>query len=181
MSKKTIVKPGDRYNRLVVIEEIKSTVKDNRRRFRLLCNCGNVKDVDLKELRNNKTRSCGCYGIEIHRKSKCFASMTKAYNNYKSKSYRKGIQFDIDIFVFIHITQEKCHYCGQEPSNISSNPSRNGRYIYNGIDRVDNSKGYILDNIVPCCGNCNKAKLARTDTDFIEHCERIVEYQRGKQ
>ncbi len=29
---------------------------------------------------------------------------------------------------------------------------------YNGIDRVDNSKGYILSNCKPCCGHCNYIK-----------------------
>lgn len=27
-----------------------------------------------------------------------------------------------------------------------------------GLDRINNSKGYTIDNIVPCCGNCNKLK-----------------------
>lgn len=27
-----------------------------------------------------------------------------------------------------------------------------------GLDRIENSKGYIISNVVPCCGSCNKIR-----------------------
>jgi hypothetical protein len=47
-----------------------------------------------------------------------------------------------------------CHY-----------PPRGG---FNGIDRVDNSKGYILGNCVPCCSWCNRAKADGTLAKFMD-------------
>lgn len=38
--------------------------------------------------------------------------------------------------------------------------------LYNGIDRIDNSKGYNLDNCVTCCTQCNTAKMQETEEDF---------------
>ena len=35
-------------------------------------------------------------------------------------------------------------------------------FVYNGIDRVDNSKGYTLNNILVCCYDCNTKKGAIT-------------------
>jgi hypothetical protein len=40
---------------------------------------------------------------------------------------------------------------------------------HNGIDRVDNDKGYISDNCVPCCWKCNNMKNTMKQKDFINH------------
>jgi len=50
-------------------------------------------------------------------------------------------------------------------------------YYYNGIDRIDSSKGYIKDNIRPCCGICNKAKRDLSDSVFKSWIERLIEFQ----
>jgi len=45
--------------------------------------------------------------------------------------------------------------------------------VYTGIDRVDNSKGYIPTNVVPCCGVCNFMK-GRLGLDiFLTQIKRI--------
>lgn len=51
-----------------------------------------------------------------------------------------------------------------------------GEFV-NGIDRVDNSLGYVADNCVPCCEACNRAKLQMSSTDFINLANRIVTHQ----
>ena len=61
-------------------------------------------------------------------------------------------------------------YCGSEPSyKINTNTTDNhGDYMYNGIDRVDNIKGYDLDNCVTCCSLCNWMKRDLTIKEFKE-------------
>ena len=59
-----------------------------------------------------------------------------------------------------------CYYCGK--------PSVEGVKIH-GLDRIDNNKGYHLDNVVPCCEQCNIAKHANTKEDFIEMCKRVAQ------
>ncbi len=44
-----------------------------------------------------------------------------------------------------------------------------------GIDRVDNSVGYEVDNCVPCCGVCNRMKRDLTKDQFIDHVHKISE------
>jgi len=58
---------------------------------------------------------------------------------------------------------------------------KQGVYI-NGIDRVDSSRdiGYTIGNCVPCCTDCNIAKLDRTVKEFLDHVERIHSYQTNK-
>lgn len=41
-----------------------------------------------------------------------------------------------------------CHYCTKDFS----------KNIGHGLDRKDCSLGYIIKNVVPCCGECNSIK-----------------------
>lgn len=59
-----------------------------------------------------------------------------------------------------------CYYCGK--------PSREEVKIH-GLDRVENDRGYHLDNVVPCCYDCNIAKATQTQQDFIDMCTRVAE------
>ena len=43
-----------------------------------------------------------------------------------------------------------------------------------GVDRWDNSKGYLPDNLVPCCKDCNRGKLTRSSREFVESCRAIA-------
>jgi 2-iminoacetate synthase ThiH len=45
--------------------------------------------------------------------------------------------------------------------------------IYNGIDRVDNDKGYLLNNCVGACKFCNFAKKQSDLIGFKEWIDRI--------
>lgn len=51
---------GNRYNRLLVIEEVEPD-KNGFRRFLCHCDCGNKHVVSGAKLRNGNTQSCGCY------------------------------------------------------------------------------------------------------------------------
>jgi len=48
-------------------------------------------------------------------------------------------------------------------------------YTYNGLDRIDNAKGYILDNVVPCCKHCNYAKRNMSTEKFYNLIKSIYE------
>jgi hypothetical protein len=64
MSKKTIVTPGDRFNRCVIICEIAPRISPDgqiRRTVLCECDCGNTVNAILSELKSGHTKSCGCY------------------------------------------------------------------------------------------------------------------------
>lgn len=73
-----------------------------------------------------------------------------------------------------------CTYCGVEPTAASHHQSYNGQWKFNGLDRVDSGKGYVLDNVQPCCAMCNKLKSDLEETDFLNHIARIVVHLRGE-
>lgn len=98
-------------------------------------------------------------------------------------SHYKDCPFD----VFLAMSQKPCYYCGRQPYrtyNASTSHSKRARYTsddqvregnftYNGLDRIDSSKGHTLDNIVTCCSECNYAKLAMSQEKFLSLVEMI--------
>jgi hypothetical protein len=99
------------------------------------------------------------------------------YNNYKQRSRKNGLDFFLTKEEFSEITKKDCAYCGIYPSQRFKNDQLNGSYVYNGIDRVDSSKGYVLGNVNPCCKVCNKAKLDMPLKEFQEWIDRLVAFQ----
>jgi hypothetical protein len=49
-----------------------------------------------------------------------------------------------------------------------------GDYVYNGIDRKNNSLGYVSNNCVPCCSECNLMKRKMSVNQFLEHMRKIL-------
>lgn len=45
------------------------------------------------------------------------------------------------------------------------------------LDRIDSSKGYIVDNVQWVDAKINKMKLDLTDNEFIKLCKRVVEHE----
>ena len=50
-----------------------------------------------------------------------------------------------------------------------------------GMDRVDNTVGYSVSNVAPCCTHCNRAKLAMSRTEFFDWIKRVYNYQLEKE
>lgn len=66
-----------------------------------------------------------------------------------------------------------CHYCGALPGNVKKTKNTINPFLYSGIDRVVNTVGYELGNVVPCCAVCNRAKGDMTVAEFAEWVSRI--------
>jgi hypothetical protein len=56
------------------------------------------------------------------------------------------------------LTRQPCRYCGRYS---------NENFKRNGLDRIDSSKPYTLDNVVPCCTFCNQAKNVHLREYFL--------------
>lgn len=98
MSRKKIDLIGQRFNRLVVIEEVGRN-KQGFVMWHCKCDCGNEVDVSGSKLRNGNTKSCGCltHDILVKRNTKhnmvgtrfyeIYACILKRCNNKNSKTY----------------------------------------------------------------------------------------------
>lgn len=156
------------------------------------CICGTIKSVRHGDLKSGAVKSCGCL-LRDFRENK-LPELTRARNSknpfeasknllissYKNRAKKKGIKFHLFEAEFFHLTSQDCHYCGSEPKSCLRGKSKrnmNGYYIYNGLDRVDNSEGYTSTNVVTACEVCNKAKRDMTYEDFKNWIRRLICHQ----
>ena len=103
------------------------------------------------------------------------AARRKVIRQYRVGAQTRDIEMSMTDEEIINISQLNCYYCDTPPSQIATSNGDTGDFVYNGIDRLDNSKGYKLDNVVPCCWQCNQWKRAMPRLDFIEHAAKIFE------
>ena len=163
-----------KFGRLTVLE-IAGKTSRGIILWKCSCSCGNIKVVSGSKLTIGNTRSCGCYRKEFqagrHALPDGEASFNDLYIAYRNRARNKNIQFSLTKDDMRKITKQKCFYCGREP--FREYKSKISSYIYNGIDRMDNSMGYTIDNSVPCCKECNTAKSVLTVDEFVDLISRI--------
>lgn len=79
-------------------------------------------------------------GRQWHKDNRSKSSLTK----YKKFDSNKGLELDITEEFLYQELQKSCTYCG---------------FPSTGLDRKDNSLGHTIDNCVPCCWECNTARM----------------------
>lgn len=102
------------------------------------------------------------------------------FTRYKRGAVDRGYEFNISFDDFSKVIRQPCHYCGSINSNhvnVSYRGEKEGVFFhYNGIDRVDNSLGYIDGNVVPCCKKCNVAKHDMGYDEFLSHIKSVYRH-----
>jgi len=132
-------------------------VKDKRTRLGLphLVRC---KGCGAEIVKNSQHDTCSdCvkdYNYHNH-------SMLGKFRQYKHGALRRGYEWSLTIEDFANYWNTPCHYCGDLIDGV-------------GIDRKDNSVGYVPDNSVPCCAMCNEMKLDYTSDAWIEQMKKIL-------
>tara|TARA_Y100000034_G_scaffold112959_1_gene147449 strand:- start:522 stop:1250 length:729 start_codon:yes stop_codon:yes gene_type:complete len=81
------------------------------------------------------------------RRKKYSQSKRGRYLSYKfSAAHRsRPCAFELTYEQFVEFWQKPCTYCNTDIETI-------------GLDRMDSAKGYILENVTPCCRACNEKK-----------------------
>lgn len=165
---------GRVYGRWTVVERAPSPVlrRNNRNDpaafWRCVCVCGNEGVVRGHQLRCGQSRSCGCYRRDRTREAVSLPSgvsgANRALANTKSNAARRGYSWGLTKEHALSVMAGNCVYCGDPPKQVSR--GRNGKFVYNGIDRVNNDIGYEVGNVVACCGVCNTAKMRMSVDEF---------------
>ena len=91
---------------------------------------------------------------------------------YRDAARRRDLEFSLTEAEFLKLVISSCFYCGLPYEHSPSG--------FNGVDRVDNAKGYLADNVVPCCKWCNHAKHTMSQAEFFSWIERVYFHLAGK-
>ena len=179
---KIVDKTGMRFGRWLVLEKTSEIRKGKGFLYVCVCDCGTVRKLGSGSLNERyPSRSCGCLRSEnvskATRKSYGESAFNHLYLYYKNNSKKKNRKFLLSKDDFKYLTQGHCYYCGIESKQIIKETTGYGEYIYNGIDRVDSSVGYVLGNVMPCCSVCNIAKHDMGEQEFLLWIRKVFEYR----
>lgn len=103
--------------------------------------------------------------VSIRARTKAhYHSLNGQFHQYKKGAKKRGIIFDLKEEDCVPFYNTTCSYCGDPIKGL-------------GIDRVDSSQGYTLNNTAPCCSTCNFMKHVLSRTEFYSHINKIVHYK----
>lgn len=153
------------------------------------CDCGNRISVlphCLYRKGTDRQVSCGCkIGLKYEKDGK-FVAILALFKQYQRGARRKGHEFCLSKSQAEEFFQSNCYYCGVKPSRAltvrgnGKNKTYAYTFLYNGIDRRDNDKGYLPSNCDPCCTTCNFLKRNMPAEEFEEWCRRIAQVWKDK-
>ena len=107
---------------------------------------------------NNRTKSRAC-DYKAARKT------SRHYHHLLWNAQKRSIDVQITQEEFMQIVASPCFYCGGALPDAGS-----------GIDRIDNTLGYIPGNCRPCCTACNLAKREMSEEEFRAWVERVYNH-----
>lgn len=152
--------PGERFGQLTVIA-IKPGNGYGPRRVECRCECGEIYLAIPHRLQKGET--VRCFGCMPKRRTAEHIQFRRRLNNYENNAKQKNLFFNFNAEEFRKFYEAICIYCGLTPAR--------------GIDRKDNSLGYVEGNCVPACAQCNYAKRNATEQDFLAWVARIAAKQ----
>jgi hypothetical protein len=158
---------GQKFGRLAVIS-VNGSDKCKKILWLCKCECGNTKIIRADNLTTGRTRSCGClvgeFNIEQFSLPEGEAAFNQLYLTYINSAKRRGYPFELNKEHFRALVTNNCSFCNRPPKQV--NKTKSSSFVYNGIDREDNSKGYVKGNVYTCCKFCNYAKGTQTMRQF---------------
>jgi len=176
---------GKKFGSLTALRRISdlfTKIKPVDVEWEFMCACG-IKEiirVGRVQLNSRDTKiqcaKCGHRGAGKKRQlPNHMSEINKAVYRYTQRSLKEGnkkVSLTRDDFIFLF--KQPCFYCGVEYFEDEDILRRNG------VDRIDNTKGYHKDNTVPCCFMCNKMKHSTDQQLFLEHVEKIYKHMEEK-
>jgi hypothetical protein len=86
----------------------------------------------------------------------------RSFTIYKDKASRDKVNFNIGMDDFVEFWNKDCFYCSGKVKKIR-------------IELLDMSKGFVSQNIVSCCRQCQKLKGEFSHIEFLDLCQKITD------
>lgn len=181
---------GEIYNNRIVVGPAADTVAKRLQKkrgrqaevvqrtpnWRVRClGCGEERTLGWQGLR---MKGCGPCTWRTRKYSASRAASARIRSAFRTGAVRRGYEWALDDATVEALIFSACHYCGTKGGNTIRRKDRDGTPTrYNGIDRMDNSRGYVAGNVVPCCGQCNRAKGTLTYEAFTGWVDALVRHR----
>ncbi len=168
---------GKKFGSITILKLLRKRDHKKRPIYLGQCDCGRKQKINYQSVVsagfNRSKLNCNCeHSIKkkyFNSKERCVGSI---YSTYKKSARERSYDFKLTLKQLSKLIKNTCHYCGTEP-NTTLILNKKAVCMYNGIDRMDSTKGYCLDNCVTCCENCNRAKMTLSYKEFLRLIEKI--------
>lgn len=141
-----------------------------KKKYECVCDCGARRLLIRPELRGQPHCARCRAGLQS------VPTAIHVVTGYRKQAEKRGISWELTEEQCISLFAGNCHYCGLRDVNVRKSLSKSmPDFEYVGIDRVDNSRGYVIDNVVSCCATCNSMKMTASIQDFIDRCALIAQ------
>ena len=165
---------GKTFGNWKVIEIIKKT----NRPIKLLCTKCNVSISYItfyKLIKLTQDSCCRVCTCKLKRKNIRNVCTQVQYTEYKRRAQRTNYMFSLTLEDIDNMLYSNCYWCNNPPNREFKRKYKKGyvSILRNGIDRLDNTKGYAKENCVPCCWDCNEMKKDRTIELFLNQIKKI--------
>jgi hypothetical protein len=83
------------------------------------------------------------------------------FSHIKMRAKQDKITLSLTFEEYVAIATNNCFYCGLQNQTF-------------GIDRIDSSHGYEVNNCVSSCQPCNRMKQRTNQHDFLDRCSQVA-------
>lgn len=95
------------------------------------------------------------------------------YSNLKNSAKRRGLNLEITREQYEEIIKAGCFYTGENLTDTN--------YSGHCLDRIDNTKGYTVDNVLPCIGWVNQMRQNHLTVEETKVAvDAILKYRKQK-
>lgn len=147
-------------------------------KWKCICECGKLQYIPTTFLKSGRSSSCRRCSEDIMAANSRIRDVK--YRLFKDRIIQRlkktGLDCTLDKDSYYEIAKQPCFYCDEEPKPYFPFKRKlsGDEVIYvNGVDRLDNTKGYHKNNCVACCKDCNYAKNDQSMEDFLGRVKRI--------
>lgn len=122
--------------------------------------CNKVKEEDQFYTRaDNGLKASDCKSCKIiYKNSNYNKNKYKPKQRYKhllNAAKTRNLEITITELEHSELIKRNCYYCDQDISKETGG----------GLDRLNNNLGYMITNVVTCCGKCNFGKTDRFSSE----------------
>lgn len=169
---------GKKFNSWTVLD--RAANKNNITMWHCICDCQKTSEVSTTNLTSGKSKSCRKCGTKKRGKEQREPIIDFAFKyfityNARNRRNGRGVTVSLNSNQWFEIAKNNCFYCDSEPLEFSPYKSKDESIFVNGLDRIDSSIGYTIENCVPCCLSCNIAKSDLTKNEFFNKIKLIYE------
>jgi hypothetical protein len=167
---------GKKFNRLTVLKKDEERFKNGDCKYVCQCDCGKIVKLRRYSFISDSTKSCGCFSLEVKRLRNWsgYKKLSKTvFNTILRNSGIRELEFNVTIEQLGDLFEKQGGKCAVTGEEIEFGLNTKDRRTAS-LDRIDNNKGYTINNIRWVHVRVNQMKNNMSDEELVYWCDKII-------